>query len=286
MIASDALFERDGDTDMSATQHARRDAARLRGLQRALAGCAAAAILVLGMQAGLRAADCPPLRQPNIPKSEEPALNIDKHKKQLRAYHKDDPPDAQNSPYINDIKLVIGDALAYITVEAGKVRKPAVVLDIDETSLSNWPNLDANDFGFIPSGACTLQAAHACGFAEWIKKARAPKLGPTLDFYNAVLAKNVAVFFVTGRRDSQRRATIRNLNRAGFKNWTRLMTRPDDDKDKSIVPFKSGQRAKIESENKDWGYTIIANIGDQQSDLDGEHAKCTFKIPNPFYFIE
>jgi acid phosphatase len=33
------------------------------------------------------------------------------------------------------------------------------------------------------------------------------------------------------------------------------------------------------------GFTIIANIGDQESDLAGHHAERTFKIPNPFYFI-
>jgi acid phosphatase len=31
--------------------------------------------------------------------------------------------------------------------------------------------------------------------------------------------------------------------------------------------------------------TIIANVGDQQSDLVGLHSERTFKLPNPFYFI-
>jgi putative acid phosphatase of HAD superfamily subfamily IIIB len=48
------------------------------------------------------------------------------------------------------------------------------------------------------------------------------------------------------------------------------------------VPFKSGERAKIASA----GYTIIATIGDQQSDIDGGSAECGFKLPNPFYFVE
>ncbi len=33
------------------------------------------------------------------------------------------------------------------------------------------------------------------------------------------------------------------------------------------------------------GYTIIASLGDQKSDLAGGHAEMTFKIPNPFCFI-
>ena len=33
------------------------------------------------------------------------------------------------------------------------------------------------------------------------------------------------------------------------------------------------------------GYDIVANVGDQQSDLDGGHADGDFKLPDPFYFI-
>ena len=267
------------------TLHRRRDALAPGCLRHLLAGCAIAAVLTLAFQPGLQAADCPPAREPSIPKSNEPALNIDKHKEQLRAYHNDVPQGAEASAYISDIKLVVGDALTYVTGRVAAVKKPAVVLDIDQTSLSNWRNLDINDFGFIKSGSCSLQDKHACGFDAWIKRAQATKIAPTLDFYNTVRAKQIAVFFVTGRRDLQRRTTIRNLKREGFKDWAGLITRPDTDHEKSIVPFKSGQRAKIQSDGKNWDYTIIANIGDQATDLDGGHAECTFKLPNPFYFI-
>src|SRR5258708_4431804 len=258
----------------------------LERLGQALAAPALVAILSLGMPIGLKAADCPAERQPNIPKSEEAALNIDKHKKQLRAYHKSDPASAHNSAYEKDIKLVIDDAVAYVSNEYDKVKRPAVVLDIDETSLTNWQNIDADDFGFIKEGGCSLRPQFPCGFNAWIEKSRADKIGPTLDFFKAVRSKGIAVFFVTGRRHSQRGVTIRNLRRAGFDNWTGLVTRPDDDKEKSIVPFTSGERAKIENEGQGEHYTIIANISHHQSDLDGGHAKCTFKLPNPFYFIE
>ena len=65
-----------------------------------------------------------------------------------------------------------------------------------------------------------------------------------------------------------------------------MRTRPDDDHNASVVPFKSGERKKIQA----GGYRIIANVGDQQSDLDGDkdgtYAECPFKMPNPFYFID
>ena len=33
------------------------------------------------------------------------------------------------------------------------------------------------------------------------------------------------------------------------------------------------------------GYTIVANMGDQPSDLAGGHAERAFLLPNPFYRI-
>ena len=33
------------------------------------------------------------------------------------------------------------------------------------------------------------------------------------------------------------------------------------------------------------GFTIIANVGDQPSDLAGGYAERTFLVPNPFYRI-
>jgi len=45
--------------------------------------------------------------------------------------------------------------------------KLALVLDIDERSLSNWPNLLASDFGFFVNGTCTLVPQEPCGFDHW-----------------------------------------------------------------------------------------------------------------------
>ena len=253
--------------------------------QRSGAGCLsgrlraslAAIVLVATLTAlepvAVSAADCPAPREPRIPASEAPVLNIDKHKKQLLAY--------QAGNYWDDIALVIADARAYVERRADQVRSPAVVLDIDETSLSNWENIRDNNFGFIKGGPCTQEPNLACGFDEWIHMAVAPAIEPTRTLFNAMRARNISVFFITGRRNSQRDATLLNLDHAGFEGWTKLITRPDNDSG-SIVPFKSGERAKIASA----GYTIIATIGDQQSDIDGGSAECGFKLPNPFYFIE
>src|SRR5436190_11506357 len=154
-----------------------------------LAGVALVAVLAGLAPTTVLAADCPAQREPRIPPSEEPILNIDKHKKQLLAY--------QAGTYGDDIALVIGDARAHVERRTAEVKSPAVVLDIDETSLSNWTNIQANNFGFIKGGACTEQPGTACGFDEWITKGIAPPIRPTLTFFKAVRAKNVAVFFIT-----------------------------------------------------------------------------------------
>jgi hypothetical protein len=49
----------------------------------------------------------------------------------------------------------------------------------------------------------------------------------------------------------------------------------------SAADFKAPVRAAIEAA----GYTIIANMGDQPSDLAGDHAEKAFLLPNPFYRI-
>jgi hypothetical protein len=261
---------------MIAQQQKRRGSAgpSLLKLKQTFAGAAIAALLIAA-PAAIHAAECPAPHQPRIPPSSTPSVtNIDLLKAQLRAYH--------DTNYVDDIAQVIADARTYVERRAAEVKNAAVVLDIDETSLTNWENIHADDFGFIKGGACPLQPNLPCGFDDWISKGVAPAIEPTRTFFNAIRAKNVSVFFITGRRDNQRDATLLNLDHAGFQGWAKLVTRPDNDTSHSIVPFKSGERAKIQAA----GYTIIATIGDQQSDIDGGAAECGFKLPNPFYFIE
>jgi hypothetical protein len=221
-----------------------------------------------------RAADCPPQPQQHLPQAPPPPLNIDKVKEVLLAYQ------AEN--YDGDMAAVFATARAYIEGRAGQVSKPALVLNIDETSLSNWSNLNANNFGFIADGTCDRLPSGPCGFEAWILKGVAPPIKPALDLFNAAKAKGVAVVFITGRRDRERQATLWNLDRAGYEGWAKLVTRPDDDPHPTVEAYKTEERRKL----SEAGYTIIATVGDQQSDLDGGFAECTFKVPNPFYFIQ
>ena len=88
------------------------------------------------------------------------------------------------------------------------------------------------------------------------------------------------MFFITGRPEAQRAVTADNLDKQGFHNWNGLTLKPAGST-LTTVAYKSGARAAIEQQ----GFHIIANVGDQYSDLAGDHADRAFKMPNPFYFL-
>jgi predicted secreted acid phosphatase len=245
-----------------------------RALQCGLGALVRGAVIAaaVGWVAGACAADCPAVRPTHIPAAAQP-LNLDKIKDSLRTYH------AQL--YEEDIAAVVADAKDYLGSRAGQVTKPALVLDIDETSLSNWPNIAADDLGFILGGPCDALPKGPCGFTAWEFSSKASAIAPTLELFRAAKAKAVAVFFITGRHERERAITVRNLRQVGFTGWTQLVLRANDDTKRTVLEFKSEERAKIAAR----GYTIIVNVGDQQSDVDGGNSECVFKLPNPFYFI-
>jgi predicted secreted acid phosphatase len=237
---------------------------------------AAAAVAALSLAAYPVAAEsCPAPVANHIPEAppSPPPLNIGTIKTLLLAYHKNN--------YDGDVAAVFDSAQKYIEQNAAQAKRPALVLDIDETSLSNWPNLLADDFGFVADGTCDVLPKGPCGFNQWILKGSAKAIEPAHKLFDAAKAKGVAVIFITGRPNSQRDITMINLDHAGYQGWTELRTRPDRDDRPTVQAYKTAERIKVEAE----GYTIIANVGDQMSDIDGGHSGCPFKVPNPFYFI-
>ena len=146
----------------------------------------------------------------------------------------------------------------------------AIVLDIDETSLSNYSKLAKFDFGG------SAEQIH-----EAIAAADSPAIKPMLQLYQNALRHGIKVFFVTGRHQSEIDATKANLIKAGYTKWSGLYLRPQNYHSKSIISFKAESRAKIVKK----GYIILATIGDQYSDIRGGYANKGFKLPNPFYYI-
>jgi len=174
---------------------------------------------------------------------------------------------------------VVGDASSWLEQQAKLVERPAIVLDIDETSLSNWPAYKVNGWARIVNGACDLQRG-PCGLRAWQESARSPALKPTLNLVRRAHALGVAVFFITGRPANLRDATERNLRDQGFE-WEQVILEPVGASFASAADFKAPERRKITER----GYTILLSMGDQQSDLTGGYAERTFKLPNPVYFL-
>jgi len=195
-------------------------------------------------------------------------LNLQTYKTRLIKYH-------DSGEYTQDQAKVMNEAMQYLKTRLAKAKrnppkKPfAVILDIDETSLSNYEDMLLMDFGGVWN---EVDIAEGAGHD--------PAIAPALEFYRYAKANKVAIFFVTSRRESYRAGTEKNLRSVGFNEWKGLTLKPDNYKLISAVPFKTGARQAIEN----LGYEIVLNIGDQQSDLNGGHAGKSFKIPNPYYF--
>ncbi|XP_020097842.1 stem 28 kDa glycoprotein-like isoform X2 [Ananas comosus] len=147
------------------------------------------------------------------------------------------------------------------------------VFDVDETALSNLPYYARHGFGVEPFNP-TLSNA-------WVNEGAAPALPESLNLYKKLLSLGIKIVFLTGRTENQRDVTARNLKRAGYHTWEKLVLKGDGDK-RSAVSYKSGERQKLENE----GYNIVGNIGDQWSDILGQpEGNRTFKLPDPMYYI-
>ncbi len=184
--------------------------------------------------------------------------------------------------YEREIREVANSARDYLESRfpgyLKKEAKIAAVFDIDETSLSNW---DVMAF----CGFCSYPAQLQLYKDGLYSMDHDPAIPPVLELYNYAKEKGIAVFFVTGRPESQRAMTEANLREAGYFGWTEpIYMQPDVPQGQTKPPariFKPKSRQQI----TDKGYQIVLNIGDQASDLAGCCALRVFKLPNPFYLL-
>jgi acid phosphatase len=218
---------------------------------------------------------------PTPPKPHQPAFiadapaeripNLDVLKAEIRQYHDCT---CKCGCYSHDLDVQADRAIAFLRSRAARRRpneKLAMVLDIDETSLSNYQQLLSDDFAFTRPV-----------FDAWIDTAQAPAIPGSLRLYKEAQRLGVSVFFITGRPERQRTVTERNLNEQGFQDWQQLTLRPPSNASESVGAYKSAARAEIVAQ----GYRIVLNVGDQWSDLKGKpEAEFSVKYPDPFYFL-
>ncbi|MEU5433619.1 HAD family acid phosphatase [Streptomyces sp. NPDC020719] len=230
----------------------------------------------------------------STPKSDKEIPNITKVEEKIDAYYggaADSTGAYQASPTSNYAKQVAAiearakRQIAHAAAHPGRDgRKPAIVLDVDDTTLLTYDYEKKNGFAY-----------NAAAFNAYVQSARSIAVFGMPDLVDYAAKKGVTVFFLTGRDVSQRDASAANLTRAGYavpvdtahfflKDKTNPPAYLSCGKPKwtcSTVDYKSGTRKHIE----DMGYNIVANLGDQYTDLAGGYADKTYKIPNPMYFL-
>ncbi|BBC37496.1 Secreted acid phosphatase [Streptomyces graminofaciens] len=198
---------------------------------------------------------------------------------------------SKDSPYAKDLAALDKAAKKYMAEAAKKAKKkgkkPAVVFDIDDTLLLSLDYEKKTNYTY-----------NSTTWAEYVNKADRPAVFGSPELVKYAKKKGVTVFYNSGLAEAQRSAAVDNLKKIGAD------VNLDADhmflKDKANPPsylsacatpgtwtcttvqYKSGTRKHIE---KDLGYDIIANFGDQYTDLEGGYADKKYKLPNPTYFV-
>jgi hypothetical protein len=265
-----------------------------------------AGLVALGVIGGGAAvAATAPTPQPAIktitPRTERQVTNIDIIRQQIKNYY-GDPLGSGITPadsnYAKEARSVAASGARYLDRAHHGKKTKAIILDVDDTTLRTWNYEIVSNFAFNP----TTNGAYVTG------QLFEPVFG-MVDTVTKAEREGYAIFYLTGRPASQEAPTLGNLTAdgigvdAGYPKPTTLtdgedglFTKPavadypdylktacagDPGGSCTTVHYKSATRAHIES----LGYDLVANFGDQYSDLKGGYADKTFKLPNPTYFL-
>jgi len=301
-------------------------------------------IAAVAMAATVAVAGLQPADLSFTPKTEAQMTNIDV----ARAYAKNyygapsavagtgatatwDAPLNLDSNYADEARSVARKGAKWLASHA-QVPNRAIVLDVDDTTLTTWNYELYSNWDFNPGTNASFVGLTGSTFTGNMFPATPGMVG----LVDRADELGYAIFWITGRGDSQHAATIANLlndTAAGFSDIDNVTlsgrTVPEIDADYAAptpidtghggftdglftkppvgsypayldsagfcapfihatpaascptIQYKSGTRAYIESQ----GYDIVADFGDQFSDLLGGHADKTFKMPNPNYYL-
>ncbi len=213
--------------------------------------------------------------------------NLGLVKNEIKVYYGDDGTTDHNatetSRYARDVARVerrAAHALPRLVRRAAAA--PVLLVDVDDTTLLTYRYEATHDFGFDP--AVNAAYIHDTGMPAVFGMPR---------LLSRAAAHGVEVYYLTGRAETQRADTERDLAAAGYPDVTsdhlfmRDRTAPPAylpcEPTCTTVEYKSLTRAHIET--LDGGQDIVLNLGDQFSDLEGGYADRTLKMPNPMYFL-
>jgi predicted secreted acid phosphatase len=215
--------------------------------------------------------------------------NLDSVKATVRAYYNatDGIASKTSSPYISEMKKLTKKWKKKVATSCQKTsrhQRAAVVFDVDDTTLWTYDMEDgAMGFNFDPA----LQN-------HWVKAKKFPAVPGMTKVVKKAKKAGCTVVGLTGRTKNQAKATLKNLKKVGYHGFTKhnFFFKPkkaknypkylDCKKTCTTVQYKLDTRKYLE---KTRHYTIVANFGDQFSDLLGGHAKKKVKLPNPTYYL-
>ncbi|GAB3248850.1 HAD family acid phosphatase [Kineosporia babensis] len=205
---------------------------------------------------------------------------------QVRSYYGDSGSGqiAAASPYLADVRSVLDDAQVWLG-EYQVPERAAIVLDVDDTALSTYTYGAATDFA-------GWHDVHP--FAKYVMSCQMQAVAGVPEFAHWAAERGFALFYLTSRPDQIHQITLQNLLEQGYAEPAQLFCKPgtqpfpeylpalvEGTSSHSTVAFKTATRAHLQAQ----GYDVIANIGDQQSDLEGAYARRTFKLPNRMYLL-
>jgi len=196
-----------------------------------------------------------------------------------------------DSPYAKDLARVDAQAKRYLDKVARQAKhervKPAVVFDIDDTLLLSLDYEKKNNYGY-----------NSATWAEYVNRADRPEVFGSPALVRYAERKGVEVFYNSGLNEAQRTAAVDNLKKVGADvnldaghMFLKDAANPPAYLSGCATPgawkcttveYKSGTRKHIES----LGYDVVADFGDQYSDLEGGYADKKYKLPNPTYFVQ
>ena len=230
-----------------------------------------------------------------LTESGEGIPNIDSVKKTIYTYYGDPGTGIANktsSPYISELTALEARQqqrlVAACRQGAARHTKPAVVLDADDTTLWTY-DMEVADMKFVFNP--TRQD-------YWVQNKLFPATPGMPSLVAAASGAGCTVVGLTGRNTGQKAATLANLHEQGypqftdelyFTKWRSGEQPPSYMQGKCVayptcttIEYKSATRAHVED---DLGYDVVANFGDQWSDLKGGHADHVVKLPNPTYYL-
>lgn len=190
-------------------------------------------------------------------------INLDQSKALVQDYY-------ESGRFVAEMVKIVNDAIDQISSQELN-ENSTVVLDIDETVLSNYNHTKEIGFGF-----------RIDIWNEWLKQGNAQVVPQMKRFYDYLISRNIKIVFLTGRYEETRESTIKNLVAQGFTKFDTLITRSHSEERLPAAKFKEEKRIKL-TEN---GYEIIMCVGDQMSDLNGKHTGYKVKLPNYLYKLD